>query len=180
MVGGTVLNPQRPEPGEKRKGGVPPQWQGIVYEVVGLAEPNSDGQHRRAQIGKRRERRIQTAKPSAQRGGICHAIRISHGGRRSLPPTPLDEIAAQRLAAGSQAVMGVGWRELRQERERLAATVADTAANPDPIMVFIMSLLAPATVADDGILYANRTTAQNDFRACLGPIGLEVVLCGGK
>ena len=38
----------------------------------------------------------------------------------------------------------------------------------------------PAPVADDGILHANRATAQNDPRACLGPIGFEVVLRGGK
>jgi hypothetical protein len=76
--------------------------------------------------------------------------------------------------------MAVGWREWRQESERLAATFADAAANPDPLMVFIVSLLAPATVADNGILYANRAATQNDFRARLGPIGFEVVLRGGK
>jgi hypothetical protein len=54
--------------------------------------------------------------------------------------------------------------------------VAETAANPDPIMLFIMSLLAPATVADDGILLTNRAPAQNDFRARLGPVRFEVAL----
>ena len=47
-------------------------------------------------------------------------------------------------------------------------------------MVFIMSLFAPATVTDDGILLTNRAPAQNDFRARLGPIGFEVALRGGK
>jgi hypothetical protein len=47
-------------------------------------------------------------------------------------------------------------------------------------MVFIVSLLAPATVADNGILYANRAAAQNYFRARLGPIRFEVVLRSGK
>ena len=76
--------------------------------------------------------------------------------------------------------MAVGRRERRQEGKRLAAAVAETAANPDPIMVFIMSLFAPAPMTDDGILHANRAAAQNDFRARLGPIGFEVALGGGK
>ena len=70
--------------------------------------------------------------------------------------------------------MAVGWREWRQEGKRLSASVADTAANPDPIMLFIMSLLATATVTDDGILLTNRAPAQDDFRARLGPNGFEV------
>ena len=76
--------------------------------------------------------------------------------------------------------MAVGRRQRRQEGERFAAAVAKTAANPDPIVVLIMSLFAPAPVTDDGILHANRAVAQNDFRARLGPIGFEVVLRGGK
>ena len=76
--------------------------------------------------------------------------------------------------------MAVGRRERRQEGERLAAQVAEAAANPDPIMVFIMSLFAAATVTDDGILLTNRAPAQDDFRARLGPIGFEVALRSGK
>jgi hypothetical protein len=45
--------------------------------------------------------------------------------------------------------MAVGRRERRQESERLAAPTAKTAADPDPIMVFVMSLFSPATVTDD-------------------------------
>jgi hypothetical protein len=47
-------------------------------------------------------------------------------------------------------------------------------------MVFIVSPLALATVADDGILCANRAATHNDYRCRLGPIGLEVVLRSGK
>ena len=76
--------------------------------------------------------------------------------------------------------MAVGWGEGRQEGERFAAPATKAAANPDPIMVFIMSLFASATVTDDGILLTNRATAQNDIRATLSPIGFEVALGGGK
>ena len=72
--------------------------------------------------------------------------------------------------------MAVGRREGRQEGERLAAQVAKAAANADPIMVFIMSLFAPAAMTDDGILQTNRAVAKDDFLCRLGPIGFEVVL----
>jgi len=151
-----------------------------VYEDLGPAEPSAYSPHRPAQTGKRRDRRIQTPEPSAQRGRVGHAIGVFDRGRRSFPATPLDEIAAQRLAACDQAVMAVGRREERQEGERLAATVAQTAANLNPIMVFIMSLFPAAPVSDDRILHTNRAAAQNDIRARLGPIGSAVVLGSGK
>jgi len=47
-------------------------------------------------------------------------------------------------------------------------------------MVFIMSLFASATVADDGILLTNRAPAQDDFRARFGPIDFEIALGRGK
>lgn len=56
--------------------------------------------------------------------------------------------------------MAIGRRKRRQEGECFTAAVAKTAANPDPIVVLIMSLFAPAPVTDDGILYANRAVAQ--------------------
>jgi len=151
-----------------------------MNEDLGSVEPRTHGQHRPAQTRKRRLRRVQTPEPSAQRGGIGHAIRIFDRGRRSFPTTALYEIAAQRLATCDQAVMAVGRREWRQEGKRLSASVADTAANPDPIMLFIMSLLATATVTDDGILLTNRAPAHDDFRARLGPNGFEVALGRGK
>jgi len=76
--------------------------------------------------------------------------------------------------------MAVGRRKWRQESEGFAAAVAKTAANPDPIVVLIVSLFAPVPMSDDRILHADWATAQNDFRPHLGPISFEVVLCGGK
>lgn len=178
--GGSFLKPQRPEPSEKWKSGVPAQRQGIMNEDLGSAEPSAYGQHRPAQTGKRRERRIQAPEPAAQCRGVGHTIGIFDCGRCRFPATTLDEIAVQRLTARNQAVVAVWWREGRQEGECLTTTVADAAANPDPIMMFIMGLLAPASVTDDGILHANRAATRNGLRARLGPIGFEVVLRGGK
>ncbi len=151
-----------------------------MNDDLGSVEPRAYGKHRPSQTRKRRLRRVQPTEPSAQRGGIGHAIGIFDRRRRGFPTTALYEIAAQRQAPCDQAVMAVGRREWRQEGKRLSASVADTAANPDPIMVFIMSLFASATVTDDGILLTNRAPAQNDTRTRLGPIGFEVALGGGK
>ncbi len=174
--GGSFLKPQGPEPSQKWKYSVPAQRQRIRNEDLGPVEPRAYGKHRPAQTRKRWLRRVPSPEPTAQRGGIGHAIRIFDRGRRGFPTTALYEIAAQRLAACDQAVMAVGRREWRQEGKRLSASAAETAANPDPIMVFIMRLFAAATVTDDGILLTNRAPAQDDFRARLGPIGFEVAL----
>jgi len=136
--------------------------------------------HGLAQKQKWRLRRIQTAEPSPERGGIGHAIGILDGWRRGFPGALFQEEALQRLAAGDEAVMAVGRREWRQERERLAAAVAEAPANPDPIVVFIMRLFAAAAMADNGVLRTNRTTAQDDIRARLGPVSFEVVLRSRK
>ncbi|HEY2017627.1 MAG TPA: hypothetical protein VGH38_29175 [Bryobacteraceae bacterium] len=120
------------------------------------------------------------AEPSAQGGGVRHAIRVFDGGCGVFPATAFQEVALERLAASDEAVMAVGRRKRRQEGEGFAAAVAKTAANPDPIVVLIMSLFAPAPVTNDGILHANRAVSYYDFRARLGPIRFEVVLRGGK
>ena len=109
-------------------------------------------------------------------GGVGYAIRILDYRRRGFPAAAIYKIAAQSVAACNQAVMAVRRRQWRQEGKRLSAPTADTAANPDPVMVLIMSLFASATVTDDGILLADRASAQDDFRARLGPVGSEVAL----
>ena len=73
--------------------------------------------------------------------------------------------------------MGVGQRERGQEGERLAAEVTDASANLNPIMIFIVRLFLSATVTDNGVLTANRASAQDTFHTRLGPIASEVVLC---
>ena len=76
--------------------------------------------------------------------------------------------------------MAVRRREGRQEGERLTAAAAKAAANPDPIVVFVMGLFAAAAMADNRVLGTNRASAQDDFPASLGPVGVEVVLGGRK
>jgi len=46
--------------------------------------------------------------------------------------------------------------------------------------MFIVRLLAPATVADDGIAFAKRASAQQDLLAVASPIGFALVWRGRK
>ena len=107
-------------------------------------------------------------------------IGIFDGRCRSFPAPALQEVAPQCLAAGYQAVVAVRERQRRQEGERLPAQIAGASADPDPIMLFIMRLLAAATVTDDRVLQTDRASAQDNFRTRLSPIGFEVVMCGRK
>ena len=107
--------------------------------------------HGGAQERKRRLREIQTSKPAAQGGGIGHPLGILDRGRRSFPTITFHKVAPQRLATGDQAVVAIGQREGRQKGERLPAHIAVAAANRNPVMVFVVSLFAPAAMTDDGI-----------------------------
>jgi hypothetical protein len=95
MVGGAgfSLNSQRPEAREKRVHGVPAQGQRMMNEQLRPAQPSSYGQHRPAQRRKRRSRGIQIAEPSAQSGGIRHAIRVFDGGCGVFPAMAFQEVA---------------------------------------------------------------------------------------
>jgi len=42
-------------------------------------------------------------------------------------------------------------------------------------VMFIVRLLATVSVTDDGIPFANRTSAQHDLLAVCGPIGFQLV-----
>src|SRR5262249_20932969 len=89
--------------------------------------------------------------------------------RRLLPGTTLHKAASQRLAAGDQAVMAVGWRELRQEGEGLVARPAPAASNRDPVVVLVVSLFAAAAMADNRITLTTWAAPQDDLTGELRP-----------
>jgi hypothetical protein len=76
--------------------------------------------------------------------------------------------------------MGVRERKQREEGEGLPATGAATATDPDPVVVFIVGLLAAASMTDDRIAFTNRASPQDDFRAARGPLRFELVRRGRK
>jgi hypothetical protein len=71
--------------------------------------------------------------------------------------------------------MGVRERKQREEGEGLPATGAATAPDPDPVVVFIVGLLAASSMADDRIAFTNRASPQDDSRAVRGPLRFELV-----
>jgi hypothetical protein len=71
-------------------------------------------------------------------------------------------------------------RKQREEGEGLLATGAVTALDPDPIVMFIVGLLAAASMADDRIAFTPGTSPQDDLLAAFGPIGFEFVRRGRK
>jgi hypothetical protein len=108
-------------------------------------------------------------------------IRVLQRRRHLFPGTVLlYKAPPQCLTANQQAVLSVRERKQRQEGEGLSATGTATAPNPDPIVVFIMRLLAAASVADDRIALTNRTSPQDDLGAARVPIRFELVQRNAK
>jgi len=84
------------------------------------------------------------------------------------------------LSASQQAVVRVGGREQGKQGEGLSAPRAKAAPNPNPVVMFIVRLLAPAAVADDRIAFANRASPQHDVLAVASPVSFELVRRGRK
>jgi hypothetical protein len=58
--------------------------------------------------------------------------------------------------------------------------LAKAAPDRNPVVMYIMCLLAPTTVTDDGIAFANRTSPQQNVLAVASPIGFDLVWRGRK
>jgi hypothetical protein len=82
----------------------------------------------------------------------------------------LPKAPPQCLQAPQQAVVRVRQREQREEGEGFAATKAVAATDPNPVVMFIVSLLAAASVPDDGIPLTNGTL-PHQLVAVFIPIG---------
>ena len=135
---------------------------------------------RLASEGGRRLGAVQAARPAAEGGGIGYSIGVLERGRRLLPRAVLHKASPERLAPSQQAVVGVRERKWRKEGEGLAATGAATAPDPNPIVMFIVRLLAAASMAEDRIAFTHGTSPQDNLAGLSGPIGLELVRWDGK
>ena len=76
--------------------------------------------------------------------------------------------------------MRVRERKLRKEGKGLPATVAEAAPDPNPVVMFIVRLLAAAPVADDRVACTNGASPQNNLNPACGPIGFELERRGAK
>jgi len=71
-------------------------------------------------------------------------------------------------------------REQWKKGTGLPATEAATPTDPDPVVVFIVGLLAAASMADDGIAFTSGASPQDDLGATRGPLRFELVGRDGK
>ena len=118
--------------------------------------------------------------PAAKRGRIGHAIRICERRRCLFPGAVLNQAPPQCLTARQQTVVRVGERKTREKGEGPPTTGAATATDTNPVVMFIVRLLAAASVADDRITFTSGTSPQDDLRAARGPIRFELVRRCGK
>jgi hypothetical protein len=92
----------------------------------------------------------------------------------------LQKVSSERLSTSQQAVLGVGEREQGKDGKGLSTTLAKAASDPNPVVMFIVRLLAPATVANDRIAFTNRAPPRHDLLAVASPVGFELVRRGRK
>ena len=174
MVGGEIFSEtQGPENLQNRS--QPRQRRSFVSGRVAARQPMNEAGERLTEKGKSRLGAVQAARPAAERGGIGHPIMIFERRRRLFPGTMLHKAPPQCLTANQQTVMGVRERKQRKKGEGLRAPGAAAAADPDPVVVFIVRLLAAASMADDRIAFTNGAAPQDDFGTARSPIGFELV-----
>ena len=179
MVGEEIFSePQGPENRENRI--QPRQRSSSRIGRVTRDQPAGNVGERLVEKRKSRLGVVQPAGPATKRGSIGHAVGIFERRRRLLPGTMLHKAPPQSLTARQQTVMGVRERKQRQEGEGLSATVAATAPDLDPIMVYIVRLLAAVSMADDRIAFTSGASPQDDIGAACRPIGFELVWRDGK
>jgi hypothetical protein len=71
--------------------------------------------------------------------------------------------------------VGVGKRERWKQSEGLPTALTKAASDPNPVVVFVVRLLATASVANDRIAFTNRASPQDDLVAVFSPVGFQLV-----
>ena len=76
--------------------------------------------------------------------------------------------------------MRVRKRKQRKKGERLSASRAAAAMDPDPVVIPIVSLLAATAVTNDRIVFTKRASAYDELVAVFGPVGCNLVRRNGN
>jgi hypothetical protein len=139
-----------------------------------------DAGDRLAEKGKRRLGAVQTARPTAERRRIGHAVWVFERRRGLFPAVVLLKAPPQCLTTSQYAVVGIRQRKPRQERKGLPAAGTAAAADINPIVMLVVCLLAAVPMADDRILFTNGALPQNGFGTAGSPIGFQLVRRNGK
>ena len=180
MVGETenFSAPQRPKNRQKRR-----QRAERASPRIGRVtapQPTRHAGERLTPKGSRRLRTVQPDRPATHGRGIRHPIGVLQRRRRFFPRAVLHEVSPECLTPSQQAVVGVRQREQGKQGEGLSTALAKAASDPNPVVMFIVRLLATATVTDDGIAFANRASPQQGVVDVPVPIGFDLVWRGRK
>ena len=76
--------------------------------------------------------------------------------------------------------MRVRKREYRKESESRPAIGAAPAMDPNPVVMFVVGLLAATAMTDDRIVFTNRASAYDGLVAGICPVGRKLVRPGGN
>jgi hypothetical protein len=174
MVGGEIFSEtQGPENLQNRS--QPRQRPSLVIDGIAVCQPVSHAGERLAEKGKCRLGTVQAVAPAAKCGRIGYTVRVFERRRGLFPGAVFHKAPPQCLTARQQTVVRVRERKQREEGEGPLATGAATTTNANPVVVFIVRLLAAASVADDRIDFTSGASPQNNLGAAGGPICFEVV-----
>ena len=123
---------------------------------------------------------VQSIGPAADSGWIGHTIRILEHRRCRFPAATLHKAPQQRLTTSQQTVVRVRERKQWQKGKSRPATRAVTAPDLNPAVMFIVRLLATASVTDDRIVAAIRASPQDILGAPFVPIDFDLARRDGK
>ena len=165
---GFFLQTQRPEDFES--GSHPGQRPGLVKSLTAARQPVSDAGDGLAQKGKQELRAVQAARPAPHCRRVWQAVRILEGRQSLFPRAVFHNALLQRLTARHQTVMRVRKREQWKEGEGRPAASAAAPANPDPVVMLVVRLLAATSVAND-CQRSNRVYKSDTgvIRSCRSP-----------
>jgi hypothetical protein len=135
------------DPIPREKGGSPPK-----SPPTGPAEPEN------LQAAAQAER--SSKGPASQRGRIGQATRVPDPRSRVFPTTTALTSRFPSLLPAQKTVLAVGRRPGGQDGEGPSARPAQTAADEDPVVGFIVGLFAPLAMADDGMLATFRAVSR--------------------
>jgi len=148
--------------------------------LTGAFHPGKNPGQRHAQKRGCRFQQLRPIRPAPDSGWIGHTIRIQKLGRCRFPAAMLHKAPPERLTTSQQTVVRVGERKQWQKGKSLLATGAITALDLNPVVMFIVRLLAAASVTDDRIGTAKRTSPQDHIGAPLVPIAFDLARRDGK
>ena len=97
--------------------------------------------------------------PTPQRGWIGESIGIFALRSGLFPSTATIATRFPGLLSTSKAVLAVWRRPTGKDGEGLATRTAETTPYPDPVVVFVVGLLATLAVADDRLASAARAVS---------------------